>query len=320
MSQKSKGKSKAKPKPTMSATFSGSGLRVLAPAKLNLSLEITGKRGDGYHKIDTVMTTLDLADRVTLHPASELSVTLSGEFARGIDAADDLSGRAARALAEAAEREPDVAIAVKKNIPSPAGLGGGSSDAAAVLRGLNRLWNLGWSTERLADVGATVGSDVPFFVHGGTAHCTGRGEIVEPLRDLTPGRALVLLPPVPIAAGKTARLYGALHSHDFTDGDRPQRLARRIARGAPPPTNDLVNAFEKVVERTEPELVAHYAMYSGAGAPRLHLCGAGPAVYLWVREAAKTSELRRDFEQVGATVFEVRTLSREESLAMEDLA
>jgi 4-diphosphocytidyl-2-C-methyl-D-erythritol kinase len=317
VSQKSKGK--AKPKPTVSAKFRGSGLRVLAPAKLNLALEITGKRGDGYHKIDTVMTTLDLVDRVTLSPSSELSVTLSGEFVRGIDASDDLSGQAARALAEAAEREPGVAIVVKKNIPSPAGLGGGSSDAAAVLRGLNRLWDLGWSTERLADVGARIGADVPFFVYGGTAHCTGRGEIVDPLRDLTPQRALVLLPPVPIAPGKTARMYGALHEHDFTDGDRPQRLARRIARAAPPPTNDLVNAFESVVERTEPELVAHYAMYTGAGAPRLHLCGSGPAVYLWVREAAKISELRRDFEQVGATVFEIRTLGREAALAVEDL-
>jgi 4-diphosphocytidyl-2-C-methyl-D-erythritol kinase len=298
----------------------GGGLRLLAPAKLNLALAITGKRNDGYHRIDTVMTTLDLADRVTLRPSSELSVTLSGEFARGIDAADDLSGRAARALAVAAEREPSVEIEVKKNIPSPAGLGGGSSDAAAVLRGLNVLWGLGWSRERLAEVGAGIGSDVPFFVHGGTARCTGRGEIVEPLRDLTPQRALVLLPPVPMGVGKTARLYGALHEHDFSDGDRPQRLARRIARGAPPPTNDLVNTFESVVERTEPELVAHYAMYTQAGAPRLHLCGAGPAVYLWVREAAKTSELRRDFEQVGATVFEVRTLGRDASLAIEELS
>jgi 4-diphosphocytidyl-2-C-methyl-D-erythritol kinase len=304
---------------TTDATLGG-GLRVLAPAKLNLALTVTGRRGDGYHKIDTVMTTLDLADRVTLSPASELSVTLSGEFTRGIDAADDLSGLAARALAAAAERDPGVAIEVRKKIPSPAGLGGGSSDAAAVLRGLNRLWGLDWSTERLANVGAKIGSDVPFFVHGGTAHCTGRGEIVEPLRDLTPQRALVLLPPVPISPGKTARLYGALHEHDYSDSDRPERLARRIARGAPPPTNDLVNTFEQVVERTEPELVAHYAMYTEAGAPRLHLCGAGPAVYLWVREAAKTSELRRDFEQVGATVFEVRTLGREASLVIQDMA
>jgi len=160
---------------------------------------------------------------------------------------------------------------------------------------------------------------VPFFVYGGTARCTGRGELVEPLRDLREQRALILLPPVPMAAGKTARLFGALHRHDFSSGERSKRLSMRIARGAPPPTNDLVNAFEAVIERTEPELVAHYAAYGHAGAMRMHLCGAGPAVYLWVREVAKVSELRRDFEGVGATVFDVRTMGRAAALAVEEL-
>src|SRR5690606_11392371 len=154
---------------------------------------------------------------------------------------------------------PDVRIRVEKRIPSPAGLGGGSSDAAAVLRGLDALWGLGWDRERLAALGATIGSDVPFFVHGGVARCTGRGEIVEPIRDMRPLRVLILVPPVPGGPSKTARLYGALHAHDFTDGSRSHRLSQRLARHAPPPTNDLVNAFERVIERTDPELVAHYA-------------------------------------------------------------
>lgn len=295
------------------------GIRLRAPAKINLALEVLRRRDDGYHEIATVMTTLSLADRVTLRPAPVLQVELRGEFARGIDAEDDLAGRAARALAEAAGRSPDVRIEVEKRIPSPGGLGGGSSDAGAVLRGLNVLWDLGWSAERLADVGATVGSDVPFFVHAGTAHCTGRGEIVEPLRDLREAKLLVLLPPIPVAANKTASLYGALHAHDFSDGHRTQRLAHRIARHAPPPTNDLINAFEGVVERTNPELVAHYAAYGQAAAPRLHLCGAGPAVYMFVREQARSALLRRDFEQLGATVFEARTLTRAAALEIEDV-
>ncbi|MQA00974.1 MAG: 4-(cytidine 5'-diphospho)-2-C-methyl-D-erythritol kinase [Dehalococcoidia bacterium] len=291
-------------------------VRVLAPAKINLALEVIGRRPDGYHDIDTVMTTLDLADRVTLSvrdPGAGLEVMLSGDYAAGIDAADDLSGRGARALAEAAGREPDLRIEVEKRIPSPAGLGGGASDAAAVLRGLNVLWALDWPAERLAEVGAGVGSDVPFFVYGGTARCTGRGEVVEPLKDLRPLRLLVLLPPVPGGPAKTARRYAALHQHDFSDGHRSQLLAQRIARNAPPPTSDLVNVFEAVIERTEPELVAHYARYTGSWAPRLHLCGAGPAVFLLVSENAKSSELRRDFARLGATVFEARTWPRAEA-------
>ena len=300
--------------------MSRAGVRVRASAKINLALEVIRRRDDGFHEISTVMTTLDFGDRVTLRSAAELSVSLSGPYAKGIDPNDDLSGRAARALAEAADRSPDVAIEVTKKIPSPAGLGGGSSDAAAVLRGLNAMWGLDWSPERLAKVGATIGSDVPFFVYGGTALCTGRGEIVEPLRDLGETRLLVLVPPVPMRADKTALVYGSLHQHDFSDGRRVERLSHRIARGAPPPTNDLRNTFEAVIERTSPELLAHYASYGSVAAPQLHLCGSGPAVFQFVHEHARLGLLRRDFEQLGATVFEARTQSREAALAIEELS
>ena len=150
-------------------------LSLLAPAKLNLVLEVVERRDDGFHDLDTVMTTIDLADRVGLRPAGELDVRLSGRGAEQIAGEDELAAAAARALAEAAGREPSVAIEVEKRVPAAAGLGGGSSDAAAVLRGLARLWQLDWPIERLEEVAASVGSDVPFFLHGGTARCRGRG-------------------------------------------------------------------------------------------------------------------------------------------------
>ncbi|GMU39574.1 MAG: 4-diphosphocytidyl-2-C-methyl-D-erythritol kinase [Chloroflexota bacterium] len=297
-------------------------VRLIAPAKINLALEVLRKRQDGYHEVATVMTTVDLADRVEIEarPAgSSLSVTLTGDYAAGIDPESDLARRAAIRVAEAAGRDPDLAIRVEKRIPSPGGLGGGSSDAAAVIRGLQRLWRLDWPVERLEAVAATLGSDVPFFLHGGTAFCTGRGERVEPLRDVTPLRMLILTPPVPSAPGKTARRYAALHPHEFTDGLRARRLAARIARKAPPPTSDLANVFEAVVERTEPELVAHYARYTAAGAPRMHLCGAGPSVFMLILKDAKVSELRRDFRAQGAAVFEARTLGRAAATAVEEI-
>lgn len=301
----------------MTGEADGGGLRLLAPAKINLALEVTARRDDGYHDIDTVMTTIDLADRVTLRPAAGLTVSLSGPASAGIDPADDLAGRAARGLAAEAGREPDVAIDVEKQIPSPAGLGGGSSDAAAVLRGLARLWRLDWPEERLVEVAAGVGSDVPFFLTAGAARCTGRGEIVEPLPDLAPLRLLILVPPGATGEAKTASRYRALHPEDLTDGGSSWRLAQRLARRAPPPTNDLVNVFERVIERDDAELVAHYARYRAAGAPRLHLCGSGPAVFMFVREQAQRSRLRRDFERAGARVFEASTLGREAALAVE---
>jgi 4-diphosphocytidyl-2-C-methyl-D-erythritol kinase len=289
----------------------------MAPAKINLALEVTARRDDGYHEIDTVMTTLNLADTVTLTPAPSLSVTIEGPRAAGIDANNDLAGRAAHALAEAAGRDAEVHITVDKRIPSPAGLGGGSSDAAAVLRGLAQLWDLDWPAERLGEIGASIGSDVPFFLAGGAARCTGRGELVDLLPDLSPLRLLILLPPSIPTAGKTAAAYGALHREDFSTGKSSQRLAQRLGRRAPPPTSDLVNVFERVIERDDPELVAHYARYSAAGAPRLHLCGSGPAVFMFVHERARSAQLRRDFEAVGATVFGAQTLGRASALAIE---
>ncbi len=278
---------------------------------------MTGQREDGYHDIDTVMVTIDLADRVRLTPHSGLAVVIDGPQAAGIDAGDDLAGRAAKALAAAAGRAPAVRIEVTKRIPSAAGLGGGSSDAAAVLRGLNVLWRLDWPIERLSEVAATIGSDVPFFLHCGAARCTGRGEFVEPLRDLRELRMLVLVPPVSPSPAKTARRYAALDPHDFSDGHRSWRLAQRIARNAPPPTNDLVNTFEAVIERTDAELVAHYSSFRSAGAPQLHLCGSGPAVFFFVREGARAADLRRGIEALGALAFEARTLPRAQALAIE---
>ena len=293
------------------------GLRVLAPAKINLTLEILGRRDDGYHDLDTVMTAIDLADTVRLRPAAALDVRLSGRYAPAVEGERELAAEAAKALAAAAGREPDVSIEVEKAIPVAAGLGGGSSDAAAVLRGLDRLWGLGWPAERLAEVGAQLGSDVPFFLHGGSARCTGRGEIVEPLRDLRPLRLLVLVPPVPSPPNKTAQRFAAVQPHDLSHGERSHRIAHRLERGAPPPTADLWNAFEHVVERTESELLAHYGAYAAVvgGAP-LHLTGAGPSVFLLAHERAKVAELRRDLEGEGATVFPAQTLSRADSLAI----
>ena len=294
-------------------------LELVAPAKINLVLEVIGRRPDGYHDIDTVLTTIDLADRVRVTAHSQLDVSLSGEHAAGIAAEDEISARAARALAVACGREPCVRIEVEKRIPHAAGLGGGSSDAAAVLRGLNVLWALDWPLERLEAVAAAIGSDVPFFLHGGVARCTGRGERVEPLRDLRTLQMILLVPPLPPQEQKTARRFGGLTHADFSSGERSRRVAHRIERGGPPPASDFLNAFEAVIERGESELLAHYGAYRAAGAPTLHLTGAGPTAFLLVHANARASELRRDFEAVGARALSVRTLARRDALAVQEL-
>ena len=150
----------------------------MAPAKVNLTLEVLGSRTDGYHELASVFATVDLRDRVRVAPWRQLDVRIAP--AVGAVAGDDLASRAVRALAEASKRPALAHVRVRKRIPVASGLGGGSSDAGAVLRGLARAWRL--DGVDLLPVAARVGSDVPFFVTGAAyAFVRGRGELVEPL-------------------------------------------------------------------------------------------------------------------------------------------
>ena len=155
-------------------------LVVAAPAKVNLFLHVTGRRADGYHLLESVFALVDLADTITLAARADGAVVRTTDVA-GVPAAEDLAVRAAQALRSAAGVPVGVAIGVDKRIPQGAGLGGGSSDAASVLLGLNRLWRLGWPRARLAEVGQALGADVPFFVGGDNALVRGIGERLTPV-------------------------------------------------------------------------------------------------------------------------------------------
>ncbi|MFO1399420.1 MAG: 4-(cytidine 5'-diphospho)-2-C-methyl-D-erythritol kinase [Burkholderiales bacterium] len=155
-------------------------LVLAAPAKINLFLHVTGRRADGYHLLESVFACIDFADTLTLAARADGAILRTHELA-GIPADEDLAVRAARALQMAAGVKHGVAIGVEKRIPQGAGLGGGSSDAASVLLGLNRLWRLDWPRARLAALGATLGADVPFFIGGEPAMVRGIGEQVSPV-------------------------------------------------------------------------------------------------------------------------------------------
>lgn len=147
-----------------------------AYAKLNLTLEVLGKRGDGYHEIASLMQTVGVYDRVTISESEGLVVTCSDDSLSG---PGNLAYAAAQRLVALSGRNEVARIDIQKGIPVASGMGGGSADAAAVLRGLNRLWNLGMTARELMEVGAVVGSDVPFLIRGGTALVTGHGNEVE---------------------------------------------------------------------------------------------------------------------------------------------
>ena len=223
-----------------------------APAKLNLFLEVLRKRPDGYHDIETVMQTISLYDELTLEAAeSEIRlVTDSAEIPRD---SENLVVKAAELLSNHTGRALGATLHLHKNIPVSAGLGGGSSDAAAALVGLNRLWALELGRDVLHDLAAELGSDVPFFLYGGTAVCRGRGERVTPLADVPPMTYVVVCPPLTVS---TREVYENLPPPHLTHSAAskplpPERGPRRrsgstlsnkprpLGRGVEGLTNDL---------------------------------------------------------------------------------
>lgn len=259
-------------------------LSLRAYAKINWTLEVLGRRADGYHEIRTIMQTIGLFDTVRLSPADELSISVSGGT-RGLrrhtreDPESNLAYRAAQLLKHLAGYDGGVSILLFKHIPVASGLGGGSSDAAAVLRGLRRLWSLDIDDAALAGIAAELGSDVPFFLSGGTALASGRGEEIEPLPDVPECELLVGWPSPSLRNDKTAGMYSKLSSEHFNDGSFSTQLLRRLPSGQPLRDSDLYNAFEAVLSDVSPNTARSFGHYAERGLPRPHLCGSGPAIY-----------------------------------------
>ena len=177
-------------------------VRVGAPAKLNLYLHVTGRRADGYHELDSLVAFTALADTLEIAPAESLRLSVTGPFADALDAGDNLAAQAATALAEKLGRPADVRITLDKRIPVAAGLGGGSADAAAVLRGLAQLWRLG--AEHAGDLQETalgLGADVPVCLDSRAAHMAGIGEALSAPPHLPSCGVLLVNPGVPVPTG-----------------------------------------------------------------------------------------------------------------------
>jgi len=178
-------------------------IRIEAPAKLNLYLHVTGRRADGYHELDSLVTFAAFADTLEIAPAETLDLAVSGPFAPALDAGGNLATRAAEALADALGRSASVRIALHKRIPVAAGLGGGSADAAAVLRGLARLWRLGPEHHGLLrETALGLGADVPVCLESRAAYMAGIGELLSPPPPLPACAALLVNPGVPVPTGR----------------------------------------------------------------------------------------------------------------------
>jgi 4-diphosphocytidyl-2-C-methyl-D-erythritol kinase len=257
--------------------------REIAYAKINLSLEVVARRADGYHDVLTIMQLISLHDVLLFEASSDLEVACNHPaLAREGEA--NLVWKAARLLQETTGVYGGARITLQKSIPLSAGMGGGSSDAAAALKGLVKLWGLDLRADEMHYMASLLGADVPFFFNGPTALVEGRGDIVTPFSSV-PAAWVVLVCPKYNIPRKTSRLYSALTPEDMTDGSLTQRLVGDISRGKFPSPLLLHNTFERPALEIFSGLGEIVDRITALSARPLHLSGSGPTLYTLYPEA-----------------------------------
>ena len=250
----------------------------VAYAKINLGLDIIGRREDGYHEVSMIMQSVSLCDKITITPGSgdgkiELSTNIPGLSC----GADNLAYKAAALLAKHADIIPNVHIALNKKIFMAAGLAGGSADAAAVLRGLNKYWQLHLENHELERLAAFLGSDIPFCIEGGTMLATGRGEVLTKLADL-PETIVVLAKPRALEVS-TAWVYQHYNKGRVVHAPCIWQLQDRLAEGAPSLVPYMGNVLETVTIPAHPIIASIKAAMLSAGAYYALMSGSGPTVF-----------------------------------------
>lgn len=280
-------------------------ITISAPAKINLTLEVLGQRADGYHEIRSVIQTISLCDSLSFELAGGLEFKSdSAEWVAG----KSLVSKATDWLKKESGTVKGAIISVKKRIPLLAGLGGDSSDAAATLRGLNQLWGLTLTREQLVPLARQLGSDVAFFLYGGTALVEGRGEIVTPLPPLLHRWVVVAVPPVPRQPGKTRQLYESLKPGHYTDGQSTQKLVAEIRAGREFSTSLLFNTFENVALAHFSGLDVSRRHMVKMGATNVHLAGSGPALFTLLEDRAQAEDFCSRLKEPRLELYLAETL------------
>ena len=258
-------------------------IHVTAHAKLNLSLEILGRRDDGFHELVSVMQAIGLSDELVALPAPDGALSLECNDPALAESEQNTVITAARLLRNALGIEQGARLLLRKSIPAAAGLGGGSADAAAALLALPLLWDVPVFRARLMDIAAEVGSDVPFFLgESPTALVAGRGESITPLPALPAAWAVILVPEVPVPSPKTRALFRMLDASHFSDGSQTRRLRESLESSVAPPSRlSLRNTFNAVASRAFPGIERFQAALRTAvgGDTAVSLSGAGPSLF-----------------------------------------
>ncbi|WP_045513487.1 4-(cytidine 5'-diphospho)-2-C-methyl-D-erythritol kinase [Bacillus amyloliquefaciens] len=288
-------------------------MRILekAPAKINLSLDVTSKRPDGYHEVEMIMTTIDLADRIELTELPENVIRVASHNRFVPDDQRNLAYQAAKLLKERYQVKKGVSIMITKVIPVAAGLAGGSSDAAATLRGLNRLWDLKLSVEELAELGAEIGSDVSFCVYGGTALATGRGEKIRHIS--APPHCWVVLAK-PTIGVSTAEVYRRLNLQQVRHPDVQAMIDAIEEKSFRKVCGQLGNVLESVTLNLHPEVAMIKNQMKRFGADAVLMSGSGPTVFGLVQYESKVQRIYNGLRGFCDQVYAVRMIGEQNAL------
>ncbi|AJK89875.1 MULTISPECIES: 4-(cytidine 5'-diphospho)-2-C-methyl-D-erythritol kinase [Lysinibacillus] len=287
-------------------------LYVKAPAKINLTLDVLYKRPDNFHEVEMVMTTVDLADRISLESREDgvIQIISTDNFVPNDHR--NFAYQAARLIKDTYGIKQGVSITIEKEIPIAAGLAGGSSDAAATLKGLNELWNLGLSIDELAELGAKIGSDVSFCVYGGTALATGRGEIIKEIP--APPNCWVVLAKPKIGVS-TAEVYGGLKVEGLEHPNTKQMIQAIETKDYELLCSSLGNVLETVTFKLHPEVVMLKEQMKRFGADATLMSGSGPTVFGLVDSEARVSRIYNGLRGFCEEVYAVRILGERNTLA-----
>lgn len=278
-----------------------------APAKINLSLDVLHKREDGYHEVEMIMTMVDLADRLEMRELPRDTIIISSQVGYIPVDEKNLAFQAARLIKEKYDVRKGVYIHLDKKIPVAAGLAGGSSDAAATLRGLNRLWGLGLTVAELMELGEELGSDVPFCVRGGTALATGRGEKLESLPAPPQGWVILAKPPINVS---TADIYGRLRAQEINHHPSISNMVKALGdRDFNGICSSLGNVLEEVTLQMYPEVMRLKQCMLKLGAEGVLMSGSGPTVFGLVSKQTKALKIYNGLRGFCNEVYAVRLLT-----------
>ncbi|MCL6446184.1 MAG: 4-(cytidine 5'-diphospho)-2-C-methyl-D-erythritol kinase [Alicyclobacillus sp.] len=278
-----------------------------AYAKINLTLDVLGRRSDGYHEVEMVMQTIDLSDVIWLEPLPGPEIELESNATNIPLDGRNLAVVAARAMQAHTGVMKGVRIRVEKHIPVAAGLGGGSADAAAVLRGLNRLWEINLPLEELADIGASIGSDVPFCVYGGCAIARGRGERIDRVEHALCAWVVLVRPQVFVS---TADVYGALTPSDYRSEVRTAQLVAALkAADIEAVKSAVCNDLAPVAARLYSDIEAMRTRMRHIVRGPVFMSGSGPTLYCLVPNQRSGERLYNAFRGFTRDVHLCRFIS-----------